>query len=179
MGVAHRMGNGYLRLMPLDFEILMDRHENPRKCTILPQRERSDFKIRYFGGPNPVPAFQADCLLHIEGEDLSAVEKGSYKSVALIDCNWKKVAGALKKVERPLPRLVRIPEGFETAYPRRNAEGKDPEGGLATIEALFIAAAFLGTWDESILDKYHFKNDFLARNESRWKQFRLGPQDAS
>lgn len=161
--------------MALQFEILMDRKENPRKCTILPQRERSDFRIRYFAGPRPIPAFEADCLLHIEGEDLAKVARDTYKSVALIDCNWKKVEGALKKVVRPLPRLVRIPEGFETAYPRRNAEGKDPDGGLATIEALFIAAAFLGHWDDTILDKYHFKSEFLARNEARWKKFGLGP----
>ena len=75
--------------MPLHFEILMDRRENPRKCTILPQRERSDFRIRYFGGPKPVPAFATDCLLHIEGEDLATVERGTYRSVGLIDCNWK------------------------------------------------------------------------------------------
>jgi pre-rRNA-processing protein TSR3 len=161
--------------MALRFEILMDRKENPRKCTILPQKERGDFRIRYFGGPKPVPAFESDCLLHIDGECLSKVNRGALGSVALIDCNWKKVAGALRKVAPPLPRLVRIPEGFETAYPRRNAEGKDPEGGLATIEALFIAAAFLGTWDETILDKFHFKNDFLARNEARWKEYGLGP----
>ncbi|MGZ3653264.1 MAG: hypothetical protein ACXVB9_21210 [Bdellovibrionota bacterium] len=161
--------------MSLSFEILMDRKENPRKCTILPQKERSDFKIRYFAGPRPIPAFEADCLLHIDGEDLSTLPRGECTSVALIDCNWKKVAGALQKVVRPLPRLVRIPEGFETAYPRRNAEGKDPEAGLATIEALFIAAAFLGTWDETILEKYHFKSEFLERNASLWKKFALGP----
>jgi pre-rRNA-processing protein TSR3 len=165
--------------MPLHFEILMDRHENPRKCTILPQKARSDFRIRYFAGPQPIPAFEADCLLHIDGEDLADVKHGECGSVALIDCNWKKVEGALKKVVRPLPRLVRIPEGFETAYPRRNKEGKDPEQGLATIEALFIAAAFLGTWDESILDKYHFKQAFLDRNEMLWKKYALGPYGKS
>jgi pre-rRNA-processing protein TSR3 len=164
--------------MPLQFEILMDRHENPRKCTILPQKARTDFTIRYFAGPRPIPSFQADCLLHIDGEDLAHVERGSCHSVALIDCNWKKVEGALKKVVRPLPRLVRIPEGFETAYPRRNKEGRDPEQGLATIEALFIAATFLGQWDETILDKYHFAREFLARNEPLWKKYGLGPYHA-
>ena len=153
----------------------MDRKENPRKCTILPQKGRSDFQIRYFGGPKPVPAFSSDCLLHLSGDCLSQIDHSSLKSIALIDCNWKKVPHALRRVERPLPRLVRIPEGFETAYPRRNLEGKDPEGGLATIEALFIAAAFLGQWDETILDKYHFKNPFLSMNEERWKKYRLGP----
>lgn len=151
----------------------MDRKENPRKCTILPQKERADFRIRYFGGGKPVPAFEADCLLHIDGEDLATLPRGSCRSVALIDCNWKKVEGALRSVERPLPRLVRIPEGFETAYPRRNAEGKDPDGGLATIEALFIAAAFLGTWDETLLDKYHFKTQFLEMNRPLWNKYGL------
>jgi pre-rRNA-processing protein TSR3 len=159
----------------LHYEILMDRKENPRKCTILPQKERGDFKIRYFGGPKPIDPFVADCLLHIDGEDLATMERGSCRSVALIDCNWKKVAGALQKVVRPLPRLVRIPSGFLTAYPRRNAEGKDPEAGLATIEALFIAAAFLGTWDETLLDKYHFKTEFLALNEKLWEKYALRP----
>jgi len=157
----------------LHYEILMDRKENPRKCTILPQKERGDFKIRYFGGPNSIDPFQAACLLHIDGEDLAELPRGTLNSVALIDCNWKKVAGALQKVVRPLPRLVRIPGGFETAYPRRNAEGKDPAAGLATIEALFIAAAFLGTWDETLLDKYHFRAQFLERNASLWEKYEL------
>jgi pre-rRNA-processing protein TSR3 len=157
----------------LHYEILMDRKENPRKCTILPQKERSDFKIRYFGGPKPIDPFEADCLLHIDGEDLASLPRGSCKSVAMIDCNWKKVEGALQKVVRPLPRLVRIPEGFLTAYPRRNAQGKDPPAGLATIEALFIAAAFLGTWDETLLDKYHFQTQFLEMNAKLWEKYAL------
>lgn len=157
------------------FEILMDRKENPRKCTILPQKERADFTIRYFAGPRPIPAFAADCLLHIDGEDMAAIARGTVHSVALIDCNWKKVEGALQKVVRPLPRLVRIPDGFETAYPRRNLEGKDPPTGLATIEALFIAGAFLGEWDDTILDKFHFKREFLERNQALWKKYGLGP----
>ena len=74
---------------------------------------------------------------------------------------------------RPLPRLARIPDGFVTAYPRRNKEGNDPEAGLATIEALFIAAAFLGNWDESLLDKYHFQNSFLEINREIFERFGL------
>ena len=159
----------------LKFEILMDRKENPRKCTILPQKAREDFTIRYFAGGRPIRAFQADCLLHIDGEDLSLLKNVQVSSVGLIDCNWKKVTGCLQKLVKPLPRLVSFPQGFKTAYPRRNAEGKDPDGGLATIEALFIAAAFLGFWDETLLDKYHFKDAFLEMNTALWKKYRLGP----
>lgn len=155
------------------YEILMDKRENPRKCTIAPLKGRPDFAIRYFSKNRPIAAFQADCLLHVDGEDLSRVERGRYQSLALIDCTWKKVGPTLSRVARPLPPLVRIPEGFLTAYPRRNQEGKDPEAGLATIEALFIAAAFLGNWDESLLEKYYFKDQFLEKNQELWLKYRL------
>ncbi len=157
----------------MQYEILMDKKENPRKCTILPQKARQDFKIRYFQRQAPIPAFSAALLLHIDGECLSKLGKEKLDSVALIDCNWRKVEGALARVARPLPRLARIPDGFVTAYPRRNKEGNDPEAGLATIEALFIAAAFLGNWDESLLDKYHFQNSFLEINREIFKRFGL------
>ena len=158
------------------YEILMDKRENPRKCTIHPLKDRPDFEVRYFSKNRPIAAFTADCLLHIDGEDLSSLPKGRFQSLALIDCTWKKVGPALGRVARPLPPLVRIPSGFTTAYPRKNMEGNDPEGGLATIEALFIAAAFLGFWDESLLEKYYFKDAFLRENSANWQKYKLGPQ---
>lgn len=160
------------------YEILMDKRENPRKCTIAPLKDRKDFSVRYFAKNNPIPAFQADCLLHVDGEDLSSLPRNQLRSLALIDCTWRKVHGALQRTANPLPRLVRIPDGFATAYPRRNKEGNDPEAGLATIEALFIAAAFLGFWDETLLEKYYFKDEFLKKNEPLWRRFHLGPYGA-
>jgi pre-rRNA-processing protein TSR3 len=159
----------------LQYEILMDKRENPRKCTIHPLKQRPDFRLRYFSGNRPIPAFSADCLLHVNGEDLSQIPAGSFRSLGLIDCTWKKVPGVLQRLEKPLPRLVSFPAGFATAYPRRNQEGLDPGEGLATIEPLFIASAFLGFWDETLLEKYYFKQDFLTSNEGYWKKFRLGP----
>ena len=158
----------------LNFEILMDKYENERKCTIAPLSDRPDFFIRKFSGAGPFAPFQTDCLLHIDGEDLSLMDTSQMKSLGLIDCNWKHVAPTVQRLAKPLPRLVRIPEGFETAYPRRNAQGKDPDGGLATIEALFIAAAFLGFWDESLLEKYYFKGEFLSKNKALWAKYKLG-----
>jgi pre-rRNA-processing protein TSR3 len=156
------------------YEILIDKLENPRKCTIAPMKGREDFQLRYFSGNKPIAAFQADCLLHVNGEDLADIPRDSLRSLALIDCTWRKVQPAMSRVEKPLPKLVRIPEGFVTAYPRRNKAGLDPDAGLATIEALFIAAAFIGFWDETLLDKYHFKNQFLTLNERMWKTYKLG-----
>lgn len=156
------------------YEILMDAKENPRKCTILPLKKRSDFYIRYFDAGKPISAFQSQLLLHIDGEDLSEWKEEEVSSLGLIDCNWRKVAPAMQQLALPLPRLVKIPNSFVTAYPRRNKQGLDPEAGLATIEALFIAAAFLGKWDETLFDQYHFKNQFLEMNEAQWKRFGLG-----
>jgi len=158
----------------MQFEILMDKKENPRKCTILPLRDRKDFHIRYFHGKRAIPAFQSEVLLHMDGENLADITPHSIHSLALIDCIWRRVEPTLKKVEGPTPRLVKIPPGFITAYPRKNKQGNDPEGGLATIEALFIAASFLGIWDESLLEKYHFKNEFLELNKDLWEKYSLG-----
>ncbi len=157
----------------MHYEILIDKLENPRKCTIHPLKGREDFRFRYFSGSKPIAAFQAACLLHIDGEDLATLPRNSMDSLALIDCTWKKVPGVLQRLEKPLPRLVRMPDGFLTAYPRQNKEGLDPSGGLATIEALFIAAAFMGHWDETLLAHYHFKDKFLQMNESLWQKYSL------
>lgn len=157
------------------YEILVDKLENPRKCTIQVHKGRPDFVLRFFSGNKPINAFGADCLLHIDGEDLSVIDPKGLTSLALIDCTWKKVSPTLQRVAGPLPRLVRIPEGFVTAYPRKNKKGEDPSSGLATIEALFIAAAFLGFWDESLLEKYYFKDAFLKENEALWRKYKLGP----
>lgn len=155
------------------YEILIDRKENPKKCTIHPLKSRGDFYLRYFSKNAKIPAFQSDCLLHVDGVDLSTIKDRPWKTLGLIDCTWRKVRPTLTRVEKPFPPLVKIPEGFQTAYPRRNKKGEDPSTGLATIEALFIAAAFLGHWDETLLEKYHFGQDFLRINESLWNQYGL------
>jgi pre-rRNA-processing protein TSR3 len=160
--------------MQFRYEILIDRKENPKKCTIHPIKSREDFLVRYFSKNQKIPAFQSDCLLHVDGEDLSLLKNQKWKTLGLIDCTWRKVRPTLTRIEKPFPTLVKIPEGFQTAYPRRNKKGEDPSAGLATIEALFIAAAFLGRWDETLLEKYHFAQNFLEINEPLWQKFRLG-----
>ncbi|TWW09502.1 hypothetical protein E3A20_13650, partial [Planctomyces bekefii] len=92
-----------------------------------------------------------------------------------VDCVWRRLPQILRWIEQPWPRLVAIPQDFVTAYPRRNKQNLDPEGGLATIEALFIAAAFLKNWDLSLLKEYHFGPAFLEANGKTFEKYRLGP----
>jgi pre-rRNA-processing protein TSR3 len=160
----------------MNFEVLMDPKENPHKCTVTPLKGRTDILIRKFSDAPAIKPFSTDLLLHVDGLDLpTLVAANKINSIGVIDCVWKRVEPILKRLENPLPTLARIPEGFVTAYPRRNKLGHDPDAGLATIEAMFIAGAFAGAWDETLLDNYYFKDNFIKFNEALWKKFKLGP----
>lgn len=160
------------------YEILVDRTESPNKCSILPLAYRTDFRILRFDRRYPIPALTGRVLLHPDGRVLRAVPSAGDEAFVLsaIDCNWKRLGRVLAKVAAPLPPLVRIPDGFRTAYRRRNKSDLDPERGLATIEAVFLAAAFLGTWDETLLKEYAEGPAFLAANAAAFVLHQLGPR---
>jgi hypothetical protein len=53
---------------------------------------------------------------------------------------------------------------YQTAYPRRSETFPDPEQGLASIEALFVATCGLGRPDPDLLLGYRFAQRFLELN---------------
>jgi pre-rRNA-processing protein TSR3 len=138
------------------YEIIVDHTESSNKCTILPLAYRDDFLIVRGQLERP---FATTLLLHPDGIDLSQAKPNVTEVTGLgaIDCIWRRLEQILEKVPKPLPTLVRIPDGFLTAYPRRSKKDFDPSAGLATIEALFIAAAFVGHWDYTLLREYFLK----------------------
>lgn len=157
----------------MKFEVIMDVRENPRKCTVEPLRGRANLTI--LKPKNPVTLL-SPILLHIDGCDISEFSgRKDIQSIAVLDSIWKRVDAVLAKVNKPLPQAITLPNSFLTAYPRKNKLGNDPSQGLATIEAMFIAAAFCGDWDETLLDKYHFRDSFLLLNQENWKKYKLGP----
>lgn len=161
--------------MTLEFEIVVDKGETPNKCTILPLADRADFLIMRPARSEPIPTLTGDLLLHPDGELLSEIKGLNVRRLSVIDSNWKWLPLLMNRVQPPVPRLARIPSGFRTAYPRRSKKNTDPEEGLATIEAVFIAAAFLGHWDESLFAKYHFGADFLAMNKDAFLRYGVRP----
>jgi hypothetical protein len=54
--------------------------------------------------------------------------------------------------------------GYRTAYPRVSRLGTDPDNGLASAEALFIAYYVLGRSADGLLDHYHWAEEFLRLN---------------
>jgi pre-rRNA-processing protein TSR3 len=62
---------------------------------------------------------------------------------------------------RSLPPLT-------TAYPRTSKVRSDPDGGLATIEAIYAAYRLLGRDTAGLLDHYHWAAEFVELNRQFW-----------
>jgi pre-rRNA-processing protein TSR3 len=83
--------------------------------------------------------------------------------ILLLDSTWRllpQLEACLKGqgLRRSLPMV-------ETAYPRVSKVSEDPLGGLASVEALYLSRLLQGRLDESLLEAYHWKDDFLANVE--------------
>jgi pre-rRNA-processing protein TSR3 len=155
------------------YEFIIDHGETANKCTIAPLIGRPDFHVTRVGRKSTLGPLKAKILLHHEGECLSTLrEKYTISDgLACVDSIWRRLPRLIEMIERPLPLLAKIPNGFVTAYPRKSRLYEDPDGGLATIEAVFIAAAMLGHWDETLLSEYYFSQSFIEANLARFADF--------
>jgi len=120
-------------------------------------------------------------LLHPDGVSLHEIDPsdlGKINGIAAIDCIWRRLAPIVTGLTKVPPLLVRIPPGFRTAYPRRSRVSDDPESGLATIEALFIAAAFCQVWDLTLLREYWFGSTFIESNIQIFKDYSISVPEA-
>ncbi len=109
------------------------------------------------------PGFTFDAtgfvLLEVDAPPLGRGDAG--RPLLLLDATWRWLPQLRACVTgTPLPRS--IPAGVATAYPRHSKLFTEPEAGLASIEALFLARALLGDRDPTLLDGYHWKQQFLA-----------------
>jgi pre-rRNA-processing protein TSR3 len=161
------------------YEVILDVGETPNKCTIASLSYRNDFRLFRVKGGEALGPLTSPILLHHQGECLTTLRKslGEVQAIATVDCVWHRLDVLLNRITRPLPIFARVPDGFETAYPRRSIKNTDPEAGLATIEAIFVAAALLGNWDASLFSEYYFGRKFIELNTERF--LKLGIQPAS
>jgi pre-rRNA-processing protein TSR3 len=132
--------------------------ENPRKCSILPLAGRSDIVLL----KHPVkdrPPLGGYVRLAAEGPELSAADAGC--GVLLLDGSWR-WAGAMTRDFLDVP--PRSLSGYRTAYPRSSKLGTDPDNGLASVEALFLAYHLLGRPTVGLLAHYRWAEEFLRLN---------------
>lgn len=96
--------------------------------------------------------------------DAPVLETGdAVRPLLLLDATWR----LLPQLERCLtgePVRRTLPRGIQTAYPRVSKidEMPNPFGGLASVEALFVAQAILGRPEPTLLAHYRWKDTFLA-----------------
>ena len=138
--------------------IVRHSHENPRKCSVLPLRGRPDLVFLNY----PVkarPPLDGYVRLSAKGPPLSAADAD--KGLLLLDGSWRWAAAMTRDFADVEPRSL---HGYRTAYPRVSKLGTDPDHGLASVEALFVAYHILGRPINGLLDHYHWRAEFLRSN---------------
>jgi pre-rRNA-processing protein TSR3 len=138
--------------------IVRNPHENPRKCSVLPLKGRPD--LHFLAYPlHAKPCLEGYIRLAADGEPLGA--RDACKGILLLDGSWRRAAVMQLEFAGVPGRSL---SGYHTAYPRRSKLGTDPDNGLASVEALFLAHLLLGRSTEGLLDHYHWKEEFLLLN---------------
>jgi pre-rRNA-processing protein TSR3 len=143
----------------VDILIVHDLREPARKCSVTPLRGMDGVRFVPSVGGRRVEAGRR-IWLHPEGEEIAPEDRGP--GLLLIDCAWHRVPKLANRIDgellkRRLPTLV-------TAYPRKSKLGRDPEHGLASIEALYAAIAILEGPRPELLAHYRWAGEFLAAN---------------
>ena len=142
--------------------ILRHQRENLKKCSLKGLEKRGD--CQFFIYPKSIlPNISNYILLAIDAPDLTS--KDEDKGIFLLDSSWRYAEKMLKFVDsQTIIEKRSLPKYYRTAYPRRQNDCPDPEIGLASIEALYIAYVILGRNTNGLLDNYHWKNLFLEKN---------------
>ena len=143
----------------VDILIVHDPREPARKCSVTPLRGMAGVRFQSVRFGRRVDAGRR-IWLHPDGEDLGPADRGI--GLLLVDCTWHRVPKLARWIDgellpRRLPRLV-------TAYPRRSKLARDPEHGLASVEALYAATALLDEPRPELLASYRWASAFLAAN---------------
>jgi pre-rRNA-processing protein TSR3 len=147
-------------------DTLIIRHvkENKKKCTLQPLVGKEGFQFFTYPRLTSLPSLQSYVVLTLEAEEVLSPADAD-KGLLVIDGTWRYANEMYISLLKNGPLLTRsLPAHFKTAYPRKQTGCSDPDRGLASIEALFIAYKCLRREADSLLDAYYFKEVFLKDN---------------
>lgn len=137
--------------------ILRHRRENLKKCSLSGLERRPDLVFHTYP-TDPLPDYSHYLLLKVGAPPLTHKDRG--RGLFLIDGTWR----LAQIMEKNLPWKLEarsLPICYKTAYPRRQTNCPNPEAGLASVEALYIAHQILGLSTENLLNHYHWKEIFI------------------
>ena len=143
--------------------ILRHRKENLKKCSLRGIEAREDCKF-FIYPTQSLPDLSSHVLLTLDAPCLSL--KDTNYGLFLIDATWRYAQTIFKNLPQPHRFIARsLPSHFQTAYPRKQDDCSDPQRGLASIEALFLAYYILGRDPKGILDFYYCKKLFIKKKQ--------------
>jgi pre-rRNA-processing protein TSR3 len=132
--------------------------ENPKKCSVLPLKGRPDLAFLNYPMKQP-PDLSGYIRLAADGPELSAADQAM--GLLLLDGSWRWARSMTADFAHVTPRSL---HAYHSAYPRVSKLGTDPDNGLATVEALFLAYHILGRPTAGLLKHYRWADEFLRVN---------------
>ena len=136
--------------------ILRHNRENLRKCSLRGLENREDLIFLTYP-TSPLPDLTNYIVLTLDGPPLTAAD--AHLGLFLIDGTWRHAKTMAKTIPSGLIQRS-LPSHIRTAYPRRQDDCPDPQRGLASVEALYMAYLILGRETEGLLDHYYWKDQF-------------------
>jgi pre-rRNA-processing protein TSR3 len=146
--------------------VLRHRKENVKKCSLRGLENRDDF-IFYSYPTSVLPELNGYILLTMDGPPLT--EQDQHLGLFILDATWRYAAQMERSLDldKALPRS--IPAQFRTAYPRYQTACPNPERGLASLEAIYVAYTILKRDISDLFTNYHWGADFLQLNEAHFQ----------
>lgn len=144
-------------MTPIPTTVIRHPKERIAKCSLRFLHDRPEMTFL-----KAKPGFTFDAtghlLLAVDAPPLSPADAG--QPLLLLDSTWRWLP-QLAACVTGAPIRRSIPGGLRTAYPRVSKIFDDPAQGLASIEALYVARRLLGDDDPSLLEGYHWRDEFL------------------
>lgn len=141
--------------------IVFHPRERRAKCSVRPLRGRPD--IAFCNYPRMPYELDGYVRLGLGGPLLSTADAAC--GLLVLDGTWRHVA-PMERAHAAIP--IRSLPPLITAYPRTSKVRTDPDGGLATIEAIYAAYRLLGRDTAGLLDHYHWADEFVMQNHEFW-----------
>lgn len=142
--------------MSIGVTVIRHPRERIRKCSLRHLHDRPDFTFH-----KATKGFSFDAtgylLLAVGAPTLTPADVGH--PLLVLDSTWRWLPQLMACLHgNPIRRSL---SGVATVYPRVSQVHEDPDGGLASVEAVYLAKRILGEDDPSLLDGYHWKDEFL------------------
>jgi pre-rRNA-processing protein TSR3 len=143
--------------------ILRHRRENLKKCSLTGLESRPDLCFFTYPTHTQLPDLSNHILLALDAPPLQLAD--CHRGLFILDATWRYAAKMQQFInQQALMEKRSLPSWIRSAYPRRQDDCPDPDKGLASIEAVYMAYLILGRETKGLLDRYYWKDLFLAKN---------------